>query len=305
LLRCFQEDARALGLNLRVIATDSNAELSAACKIADLSFTVPRCDSPNYVGSLLEICAAHKIALLIPTIDTELELLSNAEEEFLKIGTRVAISTRNVVSICRDKARTAAHLASQKIPVPRTIPIDELRLDISELAYPLLLKPRAGSSSKGLYKVDSEEELRNHCRFLRNYVAQELFSGPEYTVNMFFDHARRLRCAIPHLRIETRSGEVSKGRTEANPALLELASKIGEALPGAFGALCFQAILTASHPVVFEINARFGGGYPLAHHAGGRFSKWLLEWAFGLPTSISSEWKDGLTMLRFDQSVFF
>jgi carbamoyl-phosphate synthase large subunit len=57
-------------------------------------------------------------------------------------------------------------------------------------------------------------------------------------------------------------------------------------------------------PALFEINARFGGGYPIAHHAGATFTKWLLEEAAGMPSSANNEWRSGVRMLRYDQAVF-
>jgi len=54
--------------------------------------------------------------------------------------------------------------------------------------------------------------------------------------------------------------------------------KVVKAIPGLFGAICFQAIVGADGPVVLEINARFGGGFPVTHRAGARFTQWLLNW---------------------------
>ena len=77
-------------------------------------------------------------------------------------------------------------------------------------------------------------------------------------------------------------------------------------LPGAVGPLCFQAIVKESGEVaVFEINARFGGGFPLAHRAGARVSQWLLEEVCGLPLSAENDWRAGVTMLRYDAAIFF
>ena len=124
-------------------------------------------------------------------------------------------------------------------------------------------------------------------------------------MNVFFDRAGRLRSAVPHLRLETRAGEVSKGRTERVPLLLDLAAQLGAVLPAAEGPLCFQSIVGADGAgMIFEINARFGGGFPLAHRAGARFSRWLLEETAGLPVTSGDDWQDGLTMLRYDAAVF-
>jgi carbamoyl-phosphate synthase large subunit len=135
---------------------------------------------------------------------------------------------------------------------------------------------------------------------------QERLAGPEYTVNMYIDRRGRLLAAIPHLRLEVRDGEVSKGRTERQEDLLSAAEKISLAFSriGAFGPLCFQAIVTPEGPSVFEINARFGGGFPLTHKAGGRFTSWVLEEALGREPAPERNWREGLLMLRYDGAVF-
>ena len=76
-------------------------------------------------------------------------------------------------------------------------------------------------------------------------------------------------------------------------------------LPGARGVLCFQVIDDPRHgPRVFEVNARFGGGYPLAHQAGARFADWLLDEIDGRPCRAHDGWREGVTMLRYDDAVF-
>jgi carbamoyl-phosphate synthase large subunit len=171
------------------------------------------------------------------------------------------------------------------------------------LRWPVIVKPNSGSASIGILRPSSAEELSKIPT--KDYIVQELWQGTEYTVNLFFDPQGHLRCAIPHRRIEVRAGEVAKGRTERITCLAEAATRVAKALPGARGPLCFQAIVTDSGDyAVFEINARFGGGYPLAHHAGARMSQWVLEEIMGLPSSAHDDWRPGVTMLRYDTAVF-
>ena len=55
---------------------------------------------------------------------------------------------------------------------------------------------------------------------------------------------------------------------------------------------------------IFEVNARFGGGYPLAHEAGAHFTQWLLEEVAGLPSTASARWEEGGLLLRYDAAFF-
>lgn len=305
LLNCFRSDAVSLGMPLRVLAVDLSPAHSAACRTADLWFAVPRCGEPNYVPSLLELCRGQNVSLVVPTIDTELQVLADAREQFRAIGVTVAISAPEIVRMARNKFETAKFLRENGVAVPRTGWLEELLNDPDGWRWPVILKPAGGSSSKGIEVLRDPGALRRLPKLADDYIAQEWWEGIEYTVNVYFDRSGRHRTSVPHRRIETRTGEVSKGTTERLPILMNIAERLGRALSGAFGALCFQAIVTSTgEAVVFEINARFGGGYPLAHAAGARFSRWLLEEVVGLPVSAHDQWKDGLTMLRYDAAVF-
>jgi carbamoyl-phosphate synthase large subunit len=56
---------------------------------------------------------------------------------------------------------------------------------------------------------------------------------------------------------------------------------------------------------LIEINARFGGGFPLAWAAGARTTRWAIQFGAGLPPLPAAlDWKSEVKMLRYDQSVF-
>jgi carbamoyl-phosphate synthase large subunit len=305
LIRCFQADAKALGLDLRVLATDVEPEMSSACQAADRCFQVPPCTTPEFVSELLRICAQEGVSLVVPTIDPELQTFADQRSQFASLGTHMLVSSPAVVRMARNKAATAEFLAKNGIPAPRTSTLAELLRRPERWPWPVILKPAHGSGSVGICVAQNLDEAKLAAAKGNGYVAQELIRGREFTVNLFFDQAGKLRAAVPHQRCEVRAGEVSKGITRREPALIELAWRLGAVLPGAVGSLCFQAILPEQgQPAVFEINARFGGGYPLAHQAGATFTRWLLEELAGLPSTANNDWEPGVTLLRYDAAVF-
>ncbi len=305
LLECFRDSGRTLGIATRILAADVRPELSAACHLADQAFSMPRCDAPDFIPALLAICAKERIEMVIPTIDTELAVLSEHRAQFSAAGVDVVVSSPRVIALCRDKERTAIELAKAGVRTPRTVLANRYAAAPADIGWPVIVKPRGGSSSLGIARPRTEAEAVALAARTPDAIVQELWTGREYTVNLFFDREGRLRCAIPHLRLEIRGGEVSKGRTEDVPLLREMARALAGAIEGARGALCFQAIVTEQgEGAVFEINARFGGGYPLAHRAGARFTQWLMEGAAGLPVSATDNWRSGVTMIRYDAAVF-
>jgi carbamoyl-phosphate synthase large subunit len=113
-------------------------------------------------------------------------------------------------------------------------------------------------------------------------------------------------CVVPRRRLETRAGEISKGYTVRDPELERWGRRVAEQLPGAWGPLTLQAIRCPDGRLAFiEINARFGGGFPLALAAGADYPRWLLEWVLGAPSTASAgAWRGNLAMLRYDDAVF-
>ena len=303
LIDCFRRSAAAAGIDLDVLAADMEPELSAACHAADRSFAVPRCDCPAFVDSMLEIVVDSDVDLVVPTIDPELAPLAAAADRFRAAGARVHVSPPSVIEVVRDKVRTAEALASAGIPVPWTASLEAARAAVDEIVWPLFLRPSGGSASRGIKVAFGPADLPAAPD--EPMMVQQLLVGPEYTVNMFIDDHGVLQSAVAHERLRVRAGEVEKGRTQRDPIFRRLAEGVARALPDARGVLCFQMIMDkAAGPRVFEVNARFGGGYPLAHFAGAEYTRWLLEEVVGLPSTAHDSWRSGALMLRYDAATF-
>lgn len=303
LIQCFRTAAARLDLALRVIACDKRPDLSAACHAADRSFAVPGCDDEAFIDEVIDICRAENVDLVIPTIDPELLPFSLHAERFAQVGARVHVSPPPVVEIARDKLRTMQTFQAAGLPVPRTDALENTPQARADWIWPVFVKPRSGSASRSISVVHGPDTLPADC--VEPMIVQEYLGGPEYTINMFLDRAGVIRACIAHERLSVRAGEVEKGRTVRLPELPALARGMAQALPGARGALCFQAIADATRGLrIIELNARFGGGYPLADHAGASFAQWLLEEVAGLPLSANDDWRDGVLMLRYDATFF-
>lgn len=305
LMECFREAGAKMGISVRIVTVDLNPAMSAACNVADSSYAVRPCTDPGYLNDLCEVSRKENVALLIPTIDPELELMSCHAEKLAAVGVKIVVSQPNVIRLARSKLKTCRWLEANGLPVPRTMSYDDFAQNPEALSWPVIAKPDGGSSSVGIRVFHSREEWDACDLEGGSYIVQEYWKGREFTVNLFFDDEGQLRCTIPHLRVETRSGEVNKGITERNGPLMASAERLGRALEGARGPLCFQAIeRTDGEHAIFEINGRFGGGYPLAHSAGAVFAQWLLEERLNIPPTYSNNWRNNLAMLRYDTSVF-
>jgi carbamoyl-phosphate synthase large subunit len=304
LLHIFREALHRAGVSGKVFASDVS-RLSAAFHSADAGFSVPRCTRPEFIPAMLELCRQQDIRLIIPTIDTELLAYAQARESFERAGVTVAVSSPEVIHLARDKIATHEWLVQQGFPTVRQGTPDALRSS-GDWRFPLLVKPRGGSASIGVRIVKDLAQLEA-ATSEGDYLVQTVAAGVEHTVDFFATREGRCVCTVPRRRFEVRSGEVSKAMTVRSPTLQSLTARLCERLPGAFATLNAQMFWDEKTDEVriIELNARFGGGYPLAWKAGAPFAEWLVRMATagGVPDAFDG-WKDRLVMLRYDEAVF-
>ena len=304
LIRSFRAALDSLGLQGKLVTADLQKNAPAPF-IADVRELVPRVSDPAYIPTLLDICRRHDIHLLVPLIDTELHLLAPHRQRFAEIGVTLLVSSEEVNHLTLDKRSTHDFFRKSGILTPAILDLTSI-LAADNSSYPYLLKPAQGSCSVGVTKVRNEEELRFFLSYVQEPIVQELIRGEEYTLDILVDFSGKVRCVVPRLRIETRAGEVSKGMTVNNPAIIAAGKKVAEALPGALGCITAQCFLTPENEIVFiEINPRFGGGFPLACAAGADFPKWIIQMVRKEEPEICLDgWQDGLVMLRYDEAIF-
>lgn len=304
LLNCVREALLDLGLPGRVIAADASP-YSSAGHVADAFLRVPPCTHEEFVPAMLDLCNRHKVSLIVPTIDTELPVFAERRGDFEAAGVAVAISSPAVVAVACDKRCTHQWLTSHGFPTVRQTTPEAVLAAPDEWHFPLIVKPAIGSSAKGICIARDVRDISRHGSGA--HVVQTIAAGREYTVDVLMNRRGVCLCAVPRWRLEVRSGEVSKAVTVREQGLERLAQRIAEELPGAYGALNIQIMLdpaTGSMQVI-ELNARFGGGFPLTSRAGGKYTRWMIEEILGLPsTADATTWKAGLLMLRYDEGVF-
>lgn len=302
LVRAFQETLKRFYPEGKVYTTDMNPRLAPAAYVSDGCFEVPRCTSEDYIETLLTLCVGNKIKMIVPTIDTELAILSANKEIFAKQGIIVAVSDFDFIMMCRDKRNTGEFFEKHHIRVP------EVR-DKNNPVYPMFAKPYDGSLSTNLHIIKKPEDLTsdilNDPKLLfMEYIDKEDYK--EYTVDMYYGRDHKVKCIVPRERIKIRAGEINKGLTEKEPLTKYLYERL-ETVEGCVGCICIQLFLNAKDGDVvgIEINPRFGGGYPQTYAAGGNYVEYLIrEYFLGEQVEYFDKWKDHLLMLRYDDAVY-
>lgn len=303
LVKSFQKELKKIDPNAKVYASDSSPILSSACQVADNFFKAPLLDDSSYFNILLDLCKAHNICLIVPTIDTELLELAQNRDRFREHGIEVVISSAEFVSKCRNKRLIHEFFKDHKINVAKEYSKDNYTL-------PLFIKPIDGSRSIDNFIVLSKEDFTeyhfsNDKLMFLEYLDHECYD--EFTCDLYYGKDNKLKCVVPRKRIEVRDGEVYKALT-SNNAIVPYIKKNLSHIDGVVGCLTAQFFLhkTDEERIVgIEINPRFGGGYPLTYLSGANFSKWIIE-EYLLGKSIDDKfdvWEDNLLMVRYDAEV--
>lgn len=303
LLKAFEHTSEAhFNANHKVFASDANPSLSPACVLAQQSFQLPKASAENYVAELLKICLDHNITIVVPTIDTELNVFAKNRAYFASHGITLIVSDENLVAKSGNKRLTPKIFEECNIQVPK-------RLDKQAPIFPLFIKPFDGSSSIKTQVIHSQEEISlaqlqdNNLGFWQ-YIDKQAFD--EFTIDAYFDKQSNLICMVPRLRMEVREGEISKGMTLKNHLLEYLKPRLSNVL-GARGCVTIQVFKNKISDEVYgiEINPRFGGGYPLSYQAGANFPKMIMdEYIYNRQLEYTEDWKENLLMLRFDDATY-
>lgn len=300
LVQQFRAAAADLGIKLEIIGADIS-ESAPALTCCDHTLIVPRIKDSAYIPALVNFCQEQHVDALIPTIDTDLYLLSCEKQRFAETGTTVFISAPDKIAICRDKRFTADYFHSIGLSSPS--PTDDVACYNG--GFPAFIKPLDGSSSIGANKANTPEELSFFASRLSGYVIQPFVSGTEYTVDIFCDTAGNPIYITPRIRQAVRAGEVLKTKIHHEPSIVEECLRLVQDFKPC-GGITVQLIRNEETGInqYIEINPRFGGGAPLSMKAGADAAKATLQTLMGRQLTYQSEAaSEGAVYSRFDQSV--
>ena len=235
LVEIFKKALKSYGSEAMVYTTDMNPLLAPAGIVSDKCFKVPRVTNPDYISILLSICINHDVGMVIPTIDTELLILSENKKLFQEKDISLIVSDQNFIRLCRDKRNTGSFLQKMRIRIPA--PIDKYHP-----TFPLFAKPYDGSLSKDLFVVKTADELTPDILHHPKLIFMEYIDKQEYkefSVDMYYGKDHHVKSIIPRERLEIRAGEINKGYTRKN-FLVDYLKERMEYLPGVVGCICIQ-----------------------------------------------------------------
>lgn len=301
LVKSFQTEIKKRNENGKVYTVDLNPILAPACHVSDGYKQVPRVTDDGYLDILLSICKEWSIKIIIPTIDTELQILSKHRDKFLSKGIVPIVSNEEFINACRDKRIINNFFVDKGIDIPKQMSQDNY-------TFPFFIKPYDGSLSKDIFLINSEEDLTsyhfdNPKLMFMEYIDHDKYD--EYTVDCYYNKENNLTCVVPRKRIFVRAGEINKGVTHRNEIVGYIKNSLSY-IEGAIGCLTMQFFFNqeSKRMVAIEINPRFGGGFPLSYLSGANYPGWIIdEYMYGKSIEYFEDWEENLLMLRYDDEI--
>lgn len=300
LIQAFRQAALRLDIGLKLYGADM-AGTAPALVYCDFTRRVCAMKDPDYISQLLDICKKDHIDLVLPTIDTDLLVLSENRGRFEQSGAKVLVSDADKIRICRDKNHTGDFFESCGLKAPKTYN-DYTKYDAG---FPCFIKPKDGSSSINAYKVEDEEELAVYSEQIDDYVIQPFVDGREYTIDIFCDFDGNPIYITPRERLQVRAGEVLRTQICLDLVMIQESRNLIKQFKPC-GPITVQLIRDRISGINYyiEINPRYGGGAPLSMKSGARSAEALLRLLNGEHVDYqNSASRNGAVYSRFDQSV--
>jgi carbamoyl-phosphate synthase large subunit len=258
-------------------------------------FLVPAGLAPDFVPEVLRLCRLEGIDVVVPTVDSELPPLASRRAEFAALGVRIAVTSAAALDRTLDKLELARACAAT-VATPRTELLGPA-IDPGSWTYPVIVKPRRGSGSRGVSIVDSAADL---ARLVDHpgMIVQEYLPGEEYSLDTFADLDGHVVSVVPRSRLRVDSGVSVAGRTLHDPELDQLAR-------GVFAAVGLNLVANVQcrrdadgRAKLLEVNPRFPGAMPLTIQSGVNMPVLCLDTVLGHPVPDAVPHED-LMMVRF------
>lgn len=282
----------------KIVGADCS-DLAPGLYFCDEKVIIPKVSEPDYIEKLITIINSYNINLVIPTIDTELLILSK-NKKYIEDMTNatILVSSEKVINICNDKTLTSKFFENNGFDTPKVLNINEVK------SYPVFIKPLNGSSSKDTFIVKSKKELSFFSEYIDKPMIQEYIVGEEFTIDVCLNFDFSPVSIVPRLRVATRGGEVLKGRIVKDKQLIDTTKQVLEKLK-AIGHITIQCIRNEKGIYFIEINPRYGGGVPISIKAGAHSPDYIVKMLLlNKNLEYRESYLDNLIGLRYDQAIY-
>ncbi len=230
-------------------------EDSAAPAFCDVFEKAPLSNDENYIYWLMDLVQKYNVSLAIPGIELDVFTWSEHFLEIEQCGVKLLINNPELIQLCADKWLFYKYLIANKSPyaISTALEFDEINHK-----FPLLLKPRNGSGSRGISVIENIEELQQNLSYLHGSIMIQPVVGSkekEYTTSGFFDFDSQLHAHVTLKRKLSPFGFTETAEIVKIDGIEDAILELGEIFKPV-GPTNFQFRLEGSQLKLLEINPR-------------------------------------------------
>ncbi|MBE7091642.1 MAG: ATP-grasp domain-containing protein [Clostridiales bacterium] len=257
-----------------------------------------------------------KYDVVFPMLEPATELLLENNEEYSKY-IKIACADKEAFYKAYDKQLTMTICMENGINCPITKTDNETMDEfLSKVKFPLALKPRKGSGSRGFYRAENKEALMNLINsgkvVVEEYVIQEFIDEAEvhrvsYT---FIDNDGNVKSSM--ISKSTRPyplvvGTNSRFESVDMPEIAAQAEKLLKLMGWrGYASVCFIESEKDGIPKVMEINGRISASLKVGIEAGLPLVQQILENAIGVEvTSAPKDLQYGVRVIHTQSSILW
>jgi predicted ATP-grasp superfamily ATP-dependent carboligase len=240
-------------------------------------------------------------------MDDETVSISSKNKSLIEKYTRVPVPGFSTLSKARDKAETIKIATEQDLPCPKTFFVKnpkEAEQAASKLGFPLVIKPRESSGSRGIVYVKSLDEFvdsykRIHSKYPYPMIQEYIPPGGDACgVFLMLNKKSETLAAFSHKRLREfpLSGGPSTLRESVHrPELKAVSEKLLKAM-GWYGVAMveFKEDPRDGKFKIMEVNPRFWGSLQLAILSGVDFPSLLYEMEIGGKVEPVVDYEEGV-----------
>jgi carbamoyl-phosphate synthase large subunit len=260
---------------------------------------IPAGLAAGFADALLQRCLAMRIDIVIPTVDSELRPLAAARARFAAAGTELLLAPDRALDLTLDKL-ALARCCADVVRVPRTESL--AATDPASWAYPVIVKPRTGSGSRGISLVASAREL-GAMDCAGEFLVQEYLPGQEYSIDVLADRSGHIIAAVPRVREKVDSGVSVAGRTVRDPELEQFGTAVARCTGLTYIANVQCRRDRLDRPALLEVNPRAPGALPLTVASGVDMPRLALDSLRGRRVPEHVDFRE-IAMVRFLEERF-
>lgn len=245
-------------------------------------YSSPVISPVNFLNDLEAELKVGKYDVIFPMeFSTQVLLTEVANRQMVEKYTRLPFVDADLAKKGNDKAFIMQYARERGIDVPTTYmvnDIEQLAVIAKETAYPVLIKPRNSSGSRGIVYVKEKEELLTlYLKVHKEYpfpIIQEYIpeGGDVYGVGLLFNFQSEIRASFVYKRL--RSHPVSGGPSTLRESvkredIREIAWSFMKSLQWTgIAHMEFKIDPRDGKPKLLEVNPRFWGSLQLAVESG-------------------------------------